>query len=240
MSDEMSVLDHLKELRKRLLYAILWTAIGSSVGLYYAVELIGFLSVPFGDNFSSGQLIGTGPAEAFFIKLAVGVFGGMVLASPLIFHQFWLFVAPALYEAERKLALPFLICSLGLLLLGLWFCYSIVLPVSLSFFAEQYGDIGLTPQIKLSEYLGIAIRFLVIFGIIFELPIVAFFLARAGLITAAFLINHGRIAILLIFVLAAVLTPPDVISQLLLAGPLLVLYGVSIGVVKLSERKDGI
>jgi sec-independent protein translocase protein TatC len=154
-----------------------------------------------------------------------------------VFFQAWRFVSPGLYESEKRLAVPFAIVASLFFGLGAAFCYVLVFPVGFRFFLEEYGSIGVAPQIRIAEYLSFASRMLLAFGVTFELPVVTFFLARIGVVTHHTLIGTARYAIVAIFAVAAVLTPgPDVASQLLMAGPLLVLYVLSIGVAWVVAR----
>jgi sec-independent protein translocase protein TatC len=179
-------------------------------------------------------LIGTGLAEAFVLKLKVALFAGIVLSSPFLFFQLWLFVAPGLYAAERRLVVPFVASTTSLFLLGVWFCYEWVFPFAFEFFRGEYASIGVTPTVRISEHLALMIQGLVGFGAVFQLPVLAFFLARLGIIDERTLIGGTRYAIVAIFILSAVLTPPDVLTQFLMAGPLLLLYGISILVVRFT------
>ena len=175
--------------------------------------------------------------EAFFTKLKVSFIAGIFAASPVIFFQAWRFIAPGLYEKEKRLAVPFSIAASAFFLTGAAFCYWFVFPVAYRFFLDEFTSIGVAPQIRISEYLAFASRMLLAFGATFELPVVTFFLARIGVVTHRHLIAWARYAIVVIFIVAAVLTPgPDVASQLLMAAPLLVLYGVSIVVALFAAR----
>jgi sec-independent protein translocase protein TatC len=161
------------------------------------------------------------------------------LASPVIFYQAWKFVAPGLYDQEKRYARPFVLAATFFFVLGATFCYWIVFPIGFAFFVQEYGTIGVQPALRISEYLSFSARMLLAFGITFELPVVTFFLARIGTITHRTLLGYARYAVLGIFILAAVLTPgPDIASQMLMAGPLLVLYGVSIGVAYVFGKRD--
>lgn len=239
---QMPLTAHLAELRSRLIKSLL--AIGAGFCLCYAVveRLFNFLTRPLfeltGADSGAGpvSLIGTGPADAFFIQLKVAFLGGVFLAIPMILYQAWQFVVPALYDQERQYAQPFVIFGTVFFLLGAWFCYSAALPIGFLYFMQQYAVIGVQPQIRISEYLGFTARMLLAFGVIFELPVGTFFLARIGLVTHHTLMQYGRYAIVGIFIVAAILTPPDVASQMLMAVPLLALYGVSIGVAYFFAR----
>lgn len=228
----MPLTAHLEELRARVIRSLLAVAAAFAATYGFADLLFAFLTRPLvALNDDTVQLIGTGVTEAFFTKLKVSLIAAVFLASPVIFHQAWKFVAPGLYESEKRYARPFVVFATFFFVLGAAFCYLVVFPVGYAFFVEQYGAIGVAPNIRISEYLSFSARMLLAFGVTFELPVVTFFLARLGLVTHRTMIRFFRYAVLLIFVLAAVLTPgPDVASQLLMAGPLLVLYALSIGV----------
>ena len=241
---QMPLTAHLEELRWRILKALLAITIGFIACYNFSEVLFGFLtepllSVPLPDG--SGDtvhLIGTGVVEAFFTKLKVSLIAGVFIASPVIFHQLWKFVAPGLYDNEKRYAIPFVVFGTLFFGAGAAFCYYLVLPVGYRFFIEQYATIRVSPEIRISEYLSFTSRMLLAFGATFELPVVTFFLARIGLVTHQMMIAYLRYAILIIFIVAAVLTPtPDAASQLLMAGPLVVLYILSIGIAYLFGRR---
>lgn len=232
----MTLFEHLSELRKRLLISLVSVVVLAVLCFSYTSQLFVFLSQPYLDSFKDDLLIGTGPAEAFLLRVKVALFAGAILATPIIFHQLWLFLSPGLYEKERKLFIPFLLSATALFLGGVAFCYSVVLPFTFAFFSEQYEMIGITPTIRISEHLSMMIQALVGFGVVFEMPIVAFLLGRAGIIDHKTLIGGARYAIVIIFIVSAVLTPPDVLTQFLMAVPLLILYGVSIVIVWIGQR----
>lgn len=230
--EKMPLTQHLEELRWRMIWALIAVGVAFAACYNLADWLFMFLTRPLlSQGTGSVQLIGTGVTEAFFTKLKVSLIASIFLASPVIFHQAWQFVAPGLYEQEKRHALPFVMFASAFFVLGAAFCYVVVFPVGYAFFVEQYQTIGVQPSIRISEYLSFSARMLLAFGATFELPVITFFLARLGLVTHLSLIRPWRYALLAIFIAAAVLTPgPDVASQVLMAAPLLVLYGVSIGV----------
>jgi sec-independent protein translocase protein TatC len=234
----MPLTAHLEELRWRLVRAL--AAVGAAFVLCYwlAEPLFAFLVRPLAAlRADEALVIGTGVTEAFFTKLKVALIAALFVASPVIFFQAWRFVAPGLYESEKRLALPFALVASVFFVLGAAFCYALVFPVGFRFFLAEYASIGVAPQIRIAEYLSFATRMLLAFGLTFELPVVTFFLARLGLVTHRHLLGWARYAIVVIFVLAAVLTPgPDVASQVLMAAPLLVLYGLSILVALVVAR----
>ncbi len=234
----MPLMAHLEELRWRILKTL--AAVAVAFGVCYAVSepIFHLLSAPLlALSESPLTLIGTGVTEAFFTRLKVSLIAAIFLASPVLFFQAWRFVAPGMHAHEKRSAIPFAIAATFFFVAGGTFCYLVVFPVGFAFFLREYEAIGVAPTIRISEYLTFAARMLLAFGITFELPVVTFFLARIGVVTHRTLIGWFRYAVLFIFVLAAMLTPgPDIASQLLLAAPLLLLYGVSIGIAFVFQR----
>lgn len=228
----MPLTAHLEELRNRLIRILIGTFIGFGVCYGFSEYLVAFLTKPLTELAPKDAIvIGTGVTDAFFTKLKVSFIGGLFVASPWVFFQLWAFVAPGMYEKEKRIALPFSFAATVFFVSGAAFCYQFVFPVAFAFFLKEFGSVGIAPQIRITEYLTFVSRMLLAFGITFELPVVTFFLARIGVVTHKTLIGYTRYAIVAIFVAAALLTPgPDIASQLLMATPLLVLYGLSIGV----------
>ena len=229
---------HLDELRTRLIRSLIGIGVGFAV-CYSGIEpLMAWLIAPVRQLESTHvQIIGTGLAEAFFTKLKVGFIGGIFLSSPVIFYQIWKFVAPGLHDDERRYVMPFVGFATFFFLAGAWFCYRFVFPTAFGFFIAEYGSVAIAPMLKISEYLSFATRMLLAFGVVFELPVFTFFLARVGVVNHTLMIATWRYAVVAIFVIAAVLTPgPDVASQILMATPLLVLYALSIGVAYVFGR----
>ena len=183
-------------------------------------------------HLAPGQnLIGTGVTEAFFVEIKVALAGRSGFSSPYLFLQIWRFIAPGLTRSERRLVVPFVLCATLFFIGGSYFCYRIVLPVAFEYFIEQYQTMGVAPAIKVGEYFTFFFRMVLAFGVTFELPVFTFFLVRVGVWDYRFMIRSLRYAIVVIFILAAMLTPtPDIINQSLLAGPMLLLYVLSIGV----------
>ncbi|MBX3025503.1 twin-arginine translocase subunit TatC [bacterium] len=239
MSDvQMPLTAHLEELRWRLIKALLAITVAFIAVYNFSDLLFEVLTRPLiGLHDGSVQLIGTGVTEAFFTKLKVSAIAALFVASPVIFYQLWMFVAPGLYDAEKKYARPFVFFATVFFALGAAFCYVVVFPVGYRFFLAEYATIGVSPSIRISEYLSFTARMLLAFGVTFELPVVTFFLARLGMVTHRSMLRYFRYAVLVIVIVAAVLTPgPDVASQMLMAGPLLVLYVLSIGVAYVFAR----
>lgn len=225
---DMPFLHHLAELRNRISVMLIGALVAAVVCYYWATELFHFLTAPLAAASENIDFIGTGPAEAFIVKMKVAVAAGVILSSPISFHQLWKFISPGLLESERKFALPFVFFSSAFFLSGVSFCFYLVLPMAFQFFDAEYVSIGVKPQIKIGEYLGFVLKLMIVFGGVFELPILSYFLARTGILTHQWLLKHVRVAVVVIFIAAAIFTPPDVISQLLLALPLLAIYGLSI------------
>ena len=235
----MSLIEHLKELRVRLVYAAIALLAGFLIAYAIADPLFAALTLPIREV-SHGKLllIGTGVGEAFFTKIKVALIAGLFIASPAVFYQIWKFIAPGLYESERRMALPFIASATLFFVLGGYFCWAVVFRIGYAFFLSEYASIGITPTIRISEYLAFSSKLLLAFGITFEMPIFAFFLTRLGIIDHHLMIHHFRYAILVIFIVSAILTPPDMVSQFLLAIPLLGLYGLSIGVAYVFRAPD--
>jgi sec-independent protein translocase protein TatC len=227
----MPLLEHLSELRTRLIRAVIAVALGFVIAYGFADPLFQALTWPIREA-SHGRvlLIGTGVGEAFYTKLKVAFIAGLFIASPVVFLEIWKFIAPGLYQRERRLAKPFVLMATVFFVTGGYFCWAVVFRIGYAFFLGQYASIGVTPTLRVSEYLGFSAKLLLAFGITFELPIFAFFLTRVGLIDHRMMVRHLRYAVLIIFVVAVALTPPDMVSPFLLAVPLLALYGVSIAV----------
>jgi sec-independent protein translocase protein TatC len=228
---------HLEELRRRLIICLIAVAAGFGVCYYYSKFLFGILMLPLLDVLPEGeQLVYTGLPEAFFTYLKVGLWGGILLSLPVIFHQLWGFVAPGLYKHEKGYVIPFVFFSTLLFLIGGFFGYFVVFPFGFKFFVGFADDnLRMLPAVK--EYFSLAVKLLFGFGIVFELPLILVFLGKMGVVNGRMLAKGRKWAILGIFVLAAILTPPDVVSQVLMAVPLLVLYEISIILVRLTAKK---
>jgi len=237
-SDEKQpFLSHLEELRRRLIACAI--AVGASfVACYFFSEpLFQILIGPLKANMPAGErLIYTNLPEMFFTYLKTAFVAALMLAAPFIFYEIWMFVAPGLYQKEKKYVIPFVVFSSILFVGGALFGYFVVFPFGFKFFlafANEY--VQALPSVK--QYFSFSIKLLFAFGVVFELPVVVFFLARVGLITADLMRKQRKYAILLIFVVAAILTPPDVITQLMMAGPLIILYEIGVFIARIAQRK---
>jgi len=227
----MPIIEHLRELRVRLIRMVIAIAAGFIVAYFFSDQLFAALTLPIRQvSHDKLLLIGTGVGEAFFTKIKVSLIAGLFVASPAVFYEIWKFIAPGLYQTERKMAFPFIIFATLFFISGGYFCWAVVFKVGYAFFLEQYASIGVTPTIRISEYLAFSAKLMLAFAITFEMPIFAFFLTRLGMIDYKMMMKQFRYAILIIFVISAALTPPDMVSQFLLAIPLLFLYVISVGV----------
>jgi len=228
----MTLTEHLEDLRWSLLKSVLAIAVTACVCYYFSDAVFGFVVAPLRQNLQPGQnLIGTTVTEAFFFEIKVALAAGILFSCPVIFYQIWRFIAPGLSGREKRWVLPFVFCATLFFLGGAYFCYRIVLPIAFKYFIEQYETMGVNPAIRVGEYFTFFFRMVLAFGVTFELPVFTFFLVRIGVWDHHFMLRSFRYAILVIFILAAILTPtPDVINQCLLALPMLVLYVLSIGV----------
>ena len=227
----MSLIEHLQELRTRLIRAFIAIGLGFIVAYLIADPLFHMLTWPIREV-SGGKvlLIGTGVGEAFYTKIKVALIAGLFIASPAVFYEIWKFIAPGLYETERRMAKPFVFFATIFFVLGGYFCWAVVFRVGYAFFLAQYASIGVTPTIRISEYLAFSSKLLLAFALTFEMPIFAFFFTKLGVVDHQMLFSYWRYAILAIFVVSAALTPPDMISMFLLAIPLTLLYVISVGV----------
>lgn len=233
----MGLLDHLAELRRCLLRACICALVGFAACWAFVDPIFDLLVNPLLAILPAGTHAQyTTLPEAFFTRVYVAFVAGLFLASPAIFYQIWAFVAPGLYDEEKRWILPIALLSAIFFVAGAVFCYFIVFPFAFNFFISySTPEIVITP--KVSDYLNFVIKLLFAFGLIFEMPIFTFFLARLGIVTAAMMRRFRRYAIVAIFILAAILTPPDVVSQLLMAVPMLLLYEVSIGVAVIFGKR---
>lgn len=243
------LLEHLIELRRRLIWAILAFFVAFVICFAFAKHLFNMLVVPYqwaidwaGMDRSKAELIYTAPQEFFFTQVKVAMFGGLVLAFPIIAAQIYKFVAPGLYKHERMAFLPFLIASPILFLIGGALVYFFFTPMVMWFFLAMQqsggnGEVQISLLPKVSEYLSLIMTLIFAFGLVFQLPVVTSLMARVGLITSAGLKDKRKYAIVIAFVVAAVLTPPDPASQIGLAIPTILLYEISIILARMIEKQ---
>jgi sec-independent protein translocase protein TatC len=236
------LLEHLVELRRRLIWSFLALFAAFAASFYFADDIFAFLAQPLVDAFGPGEgrLVYTKLYEAFFVEVRVAFFAAFFLAFPIIAMQIWAFVAPGLYAKEKRAFLPFLVATPVLFVAGGALAYYVVMPTAFRFFLGFQGELGGIEREALpsiGEYLSLVMHFILAFGIAFLLPILLMLLERAGIVTRAQLIAGRRYAILVAFVVAAIATPPDVLSQLMLAIPLVLLYEITLVLIWFTERR---
>jgi len=246
----MGFLEHLEELRRRIIYSLIAVAVGFFACWSYAERIYEVMQRPIiqalQKNGITEKLVYLNPTEPFNLYLKVGLMAGLFVASPFVLYQVWLFISPGLYRNEKRYILPFMFSTVGLFLAGGYFGYKLVLPQALVFLIG-YGK-EFQPMITLGEYSGLFLTIIIGLGAIFEMPILVFFLALMGIVTAGWMWRNLRYSILVIFVIAAILTPTtDILNMCIFAAPMVALYIVSIGVAwivhprqrkKRAEKKD--
>ena len=235
----MSFFEHLTELRKRLIYSLISIGVGAIIGLAISQKVLGWVSLPMVNALKhahqADRLIYTSPTGVIGLVIHLGLYLGVVIASPLVFYQVWLFVAPGLYRNERRAVVSFLVASVGLFLSGIAFGYFFLLPYVLRMLLSFQGPFR--PLISINEYFDLSLFLLIGVGLVFELPVLIFFLSLLGLVTPRFLWKNMRYAILVITIIAAVITPtPGDISMLIFMALMFLLYVVSIGVSYMVAR----
>ena len=236
------LLDHLIELRSRLVRCVLALLVGFAVCFYFADEILGFLIQPLKNAFpeGQGQLIFTKLYEVFFVELKVGIFAGFFVSFPIIANQLWAFIAPGLYAREKKAFLPFLIATPVLFIAGASLAYFVVMPTAFKWFLGFGGEAGglqIEALPSAGDYLGLVMQFILAFGISFLLPVLLLLLNRAGIVSRAQLAGARRYVIVGIAIVAAIVTPPDPGSQIILAIPLLMLFEGSLLIMRVTEKR---
>ena len=235
--DKQPFLGHLEELRRRLVACAIAVGVGFAVSYAFSERLFNLLVMPLKAVMPQGDhLIFTNLPEMFFTYLKVAFLSGILLMAPFIFYQLWMFIAPGLYRREKRLVIPFVVSSSILFVGGALFGYFVVFPFGFKFFIGFSNEyVKALPSVK--QYFSFAIKLLFAFGLVFELPVVIFFLTKMGMVTPKLLSRKRKYAILMTFVLAAILTPPDVITQCMMAGPLIVLYEIGILVSRMARKR---
>ena len=236
--DKIPFTAHLEELRKRLIACFIAVGIGFVLSYGFKEKLFQVLTRPLISVMETGdKIIFTGLPEAFFTYLKVAFLSGIILAAPVIFYQFWMFVAPGLYDKEKRLLIPIVFLSTLFFIGGSLFGYFIVFPWGFKFFLG-FASETIKPLPSMREYLSFSAKLLLAFGVVFELPLIITFLARLGLVSVEFLKKNRKYALLLFFVGAAILTPPDVVTQIMMAFPLMALYEISIIGARIFGKKE--
>jgi sec-independent protein translocase protein TatC len=230
--------EHLTELRDRLVRAFIAVGVGFVIAYFFKERLFDFLTAPLVTALGAGnKMIFTGLPEAFFTYLKISLLTGIVLATPVLFYEFWMFVSPGLYRSEKRFMIPVVILSVVFFMLGSSFGYFVVFPYGFQFFLGFSSDtIQAMPSMK--EYLGFASKMLLAFGFVFELPLIITFMARMGLVSVDFLKKNRKYAVLIFFTGSALITPPDVVTQIMMAIPLMILYEISIVGARVFQKKS--
>ncbi|MBN1105843.1 MAG: twin-arginine translocase subunit TatC [Deltaproteobacteria bacterium] len=232
------LLAHLGELRKRLVACAIAVGVGFAVSYAFSEELFQILVLPLKKNMAEGErLIFTSLPDMFFTYLKTAFVAGLLLSSPFVFYQIWMFIAPGLYQKEKRMLIPFVLFSTLLFVGGGLFGYFIVFPFGFKFFLSFENEyLHALPSVK--QYFSFSVKLLFAFGAVFELPVVIYFLARMGVVSTSLLRRKRKYAIVLGFALSAILTPPDVITQFMMAVPLVALYEVGILMARIAGRKQ--
>lgn len=237
----MGFLEHLEELRRRVINSIIAVALCLFLCWFSAPKLVGIMQKPIIDvlhqSHQAEKLVYQHPVDPFNLYVKTAAVAGLFVASPFVLYQLWLFVAPGLYRNEKRYVLPFMVSSVGLFLAGGYFAYRIVLPNALKVligFGSQFQ-----PMITIEEYTSLFVTIIVGIGVIFEMPILVFFLALMGIVSPGWMWRNIRYSILGIFIIAAIIAPPDIVNMCIFAAPMLVLYVLSIGVAWLVHPTQG-
>ncbi|MBF0506075.1 MAG: twin-arginine translocase subunit TatC [Nitrospirae bacterium] len=254
-NNKMPLMEHLGELRKRIIVSLIALGVTFAVAFNYSEEIFGLLMFPLKytlvlsvkklsmyfvqhNKLQSTKLVFLAPTEAFWMNLKVAFVAGILFALPVIFHQLWLFISPGLLPREKKYVLPFIFFATALFLAGAAFCFFIVLPFAIGFLLTyKVGDF-LMPMLSVGQYVDFCLKFILAFGVIFELPIAIIFLTKMGIVTPQGLARNRKFAVLFAFIAGAILTPtPDAFNQTLMAIPIILLYEVGIWISPLFVRK---
>jgi len=236
----MSLLEHLEELRKRIIYSLIAVGVGFLAAWHYSETIYQLMERPIitalEQNHLPTKLVYLNPTEPFNIYLKIGLIAGIFVSCPVVLYQVWMFISPGLYRKEKKYVVPFMVSTITLFVCGGLFGYKIVYPAALNFlinFGKQFQ-----PMITIGEYTSLFLSIILGMGLIFEMPILVFFLSLMGIISAGFMLKNFRYSILVIFIVAAIVTPTtDILNMCIFAAPMIALYAVSIGVAWLVHPK---
>ncbi len=237
----MGFLDHLEELRKRIIWSIAYIGIGFSVCYWWHEAIFGWMQKPIVFALKNHNLpvnlVYTNPTDPFNMYLKISLIVGIFVASPFVLYQVWAFIAPGLYKSERRYVAPFLFSTVGLFVAGGYFAYKMVYPAALDFLIEYSAQF--TPMITINEYTNLFMTIVLGLGVVFEMPILVFFLALFGIVSPGWMWRNLRYSILVIFIIAAIITPTtDIMNMCIFAAPMVVLYLASIGVAYLVHPKQ--
>ncbi|MGD0283000.1 MAG: twin-arginine translocase subunit TatC [Dissulfurispiraceae bacterium] len=254
--NKLPLTEHLGELRKRIIISLIAIAVTFVIAFNYSEEIFRLLMFPLKynlhfslkkffvdfvpqDKLHNTKLVFLAPAEAFWMNLKVAFVAGFIFALPVIFHQIWRFISPGLLQKEKKYVLPFILFATALFLAGAAFCFFVVLPFAIGFLLTyKVGDF-LMPMLSVGQYTDFCLKFILAFGIVFELPIVIIFLTKMGIVTPQMLAKNRKFAVLFAFIGGAILTPtPDAFNQTLMAVPIIVLYEIGIWISPLFVKKN--
>ena len=237
----MGFLDHLEELRRRLVYSIIAVALGTAASWGLRERIYALMQKPIMEALRSQhlpeKLVYTNPVEPFNLYLKIAMLAGLFLTSPFVLYQVWMFISPGLYRKEKRYVVPFMLSTIVLFSLGGYFGYAVAYPRAMDFFVKFNGQFQ--PMITIGEYTQLFLSIVLGMGLIFELPIIVFFLAFMGILSPGFMLKNFRYAILVIFIVAAIVTPtPDVVNMCIFAAPMVALYGLSVAVAWLVHPKQ--
>lgn len=234
----MSFLEHLEELRRRVLWSLGALVVGAGAGFWLTTrfDVIGFLTRPVRPLLEDGRLMYLHPTEPFMVTIKVGIFVGAVIALPVVFYHFWRFVAPGLVEKEKRIFIPALLSSVGLFVGGAALAFFVVLPFGLRFFLG-FATESLQPMITINEYFSFAMQITLMFGLVFETPLVILVLTWVGVLSPRTIRKYRRHAIAAMTIVSAVITPADIVSMLLMLVPLYLLFEISVALASVIERR---
>lgn len=235
-SRAQSLYEHLAELRKRIINCIYILLIATSVSYYFSEQLFNFVRAPIAPFLPGGGLIYTGPMDKFVAHLKLAVVAGVMFSCPFWLYQVWKFVAPGLYQKEKRYTFGFIISGTVLFFIGILFSYYVALPMAFEFLMTFGGTVD-KPMISIEAYMGFFTQMCLMFGAAFELPLIIVILGMIGLVSQKFLRQNRRYAVMILAIIAAIITPPDVLSMTLMLAPMILLYEISVIIVGIFEKK---